>query len=78
MPRYAHRPLPLPKAWPRRVRSAAVHAIASARLAPVIARSQAEKAGTWDSYPGRFRPLPGQDFPLLEQLTVHGTRGPLY
>ncbi len=30
--------LPLPKHWPRHVRSAAVHAIALARLAPVIAR----------------------------------------
>ena len=28
-----HFPLPLPKHWPRRVRSAAVHAIALARLA---------------------------------------------
>ena len=31
-------PLPLPKGWPCRVRSAAVHAITLARLAPVIAR----------------------------------------
>ena len=31
-------PLPLPKGWPRRVRSAAVHAIALARLALTTAR----------------------------------------
>ncbi len=37
-------PLPLPKGWPRRVRSAAVHAIALARLALGIARGQAWKA----------------------------------
>jgi hypothetical protein len=39
-------PLPLPKHWPRRVRSAAVHAIALARLALTTARgwSQAQTA----------------------------------
>ena len=44
MARQPHFPLPLPKGWPRRVRSAAIHAIALARLAMVIARSQAGKA----------------------------------
>ncbi len=41
-------PLPLPKHWPRRVRSAAVHAIALARLALTTARGQANSpvAGT--------------------------------
>ncbi len=34
-------PLPLPKGWPRRVRSAAVHAIALARLALTTAGGQA-------------------------------------
>jgi len=34
-------PLPLPKHWPRRVRSAAVHAIAVARMALTTARGQA-------------------------------------
>jgi len=34
-------PLPLPKHWPCRVRSAAVHAIALARLALTTARGQA-------------------------------------
>ena len=34
-------PLPLPKHWPRRVRSATVHAIALARLAPTTARHPA-------------------------------------
>ena len=37
-------PLPLPKGWPRRVRSSAVHAIALARLALTTARGQAGKA----------------------------------
>ena len=47
MPQQPHFPLPLPKHWPRRVRSAAVHAIAIARLALTTARGQAGKA----SYP---------------------------
>ena len=38
------RPLSLPKGWPRRIRSAAVHAIALARLAVTTARGQAGKA----------------------------------
>jgi hypothetical protein len=38
VPKYTHRPLPLPKHWPRCVRSAAVHAIALARLALTTAR----------------------------------------
>ena len=33
MAQQPHFPLPLPKGWPRRVRSATVHAIALARLA---------------------------------------------
>ncbi len=37
-------PLPLPKHWPRRIRSAAVHAIALARLALTTARGQAGEA----------------------------------
>jgi len=44
MARQAHFPLPLPKNWPRRVRSAAVHAIALAQLALTTARGQAGKA----------------------------------
>ena len=67
-------PLPLPKNWPRRVRSAAVHAIALARLALVIARSQAGTGIATRS----GRPLPGQDFHLLEQRTFHGTCGQLH
>jgi len=50
-------PLPLPKNWPRRVRSAAVHAIALARLALTTAHRQ---AGTVIANPPG-RPLPGQD-----------------
>ena len=38
MARQPHFPLPLPKGWPRRVGSAAVHAIALARLAVTTAR----------------------------------------
>ncbi len=37
-------PLPLRKHWPRRVRSAAVHAIALARLALTTGRGQTGKA----------------------------------
>ena len=44
MARQPHILLPLPNGWPRRVRSAAIHAIALARLSPVIARGQAGKA----------------------------------
>ena len=38
MARQPHFPLPLPKHWPRRVRSATVHTIALARLALTTAR----------------------------------------
>ncbi len=44
MAQQPHFPLPLPKNWPRRVRSAAIHAIALARLALTTARGQAGKA----------------------------------
>ncbi len=37
-------PLPLPKNWPQKVRSAAVHAIALARLTLTTARRQTGKA----------------------------------
>ena len=37
-------PRPLPKNWPQKVRSAAIHAIALARLALTTARGQAGKA----------------------------------
>jgi len=37
-------PLPLPRNWPQKVRSAAVHAIALARLALTTARGQANSA----------------------------------
>jgi len=37
-------PLPLPKNWPQKVRSAAVHAIALTRLALTTARGQTGKA----------------------------------
>jgi len=37
-------PPPLPKSWPRRVRSAAVHAIALARLTLTTARGQSYSA----------------------------------
>ena len=39
-----HFPLPLPTGWPRRVRSADIHAIALAQLALTTARGQAGKA----------------------------------
>ncbi len=44
MAQQPHFPLPLPKGWPRRVRSAAVHAIALARLALATTRGQTGKA----------------------------------
>ena len=37
-------PLPLPKNWPQKVHSAAIHAIALARLALTTARGQASSA----------------------------------
>ena len=43
MARQPHFPLPLPKGWPRRVRAAAIHAIALARLALTTARGQARE-----------------------------------
>jgi len=70
-------PLPLPKGWPRCVRSVAVHAIALARLALTTARGQAGKARA--GMPTRpRRPLPGQDFHLLGRRTLHDTRGPTH
>jgi transcriptional regulator with XRE-family HTH domain len=39
-------PLPLPKHWPRHVRSAAIHAIAPARMALTTARGRANPADT--------------------------------
>ncbi len=44
MPRRPHQTLPVPEGWPRRVRSATVHAIALARLALTTTRGQTGKA----------------------------------
>ena len=44
MARQPHFPVPLPKGWPRRVRSATVYAIAIARLVLTTARGQTGKA----------------------------------
>ena len=65
MAKQPHFPLPLPKGWPQKVRSAAVHAIALARLALDHGSRANREAGT--GIAARLgRPLPGQDFHLLE------------
>ncbi len=57
MARQPHFPLPLPKGWPRRVRSAAVHAIALVRLALTTARGQAGKANVTSLAGRRHLPI---------------------
>jgi len=47
-------PLPLPKHWPRHVRSAAIHAIALARLALTTARGQPNSADPGSGRIGRL------------------------
>ncbi len=50
-------PLPLPKGWPQKVRSAAVHAIALARLALTTARGKAGKASVAHLAGHRYSPI---------------------
>jgi len=70
MARQPHCPLPLPKNWSRRVRSAVVQAISLARLALTTARGQAREAGT---SPGRDDRRLGRTFTCWnnEPLTAH-------
>ncbi len=71
MPRQPHFPLPLPKGWPRRVRSAAVHAIALARLALTTARGQANSA---DPGSGGIARLTAEILLIKEEMRVKDAR----
>jgi len=63
--------LPLPKHWPRRVRSAAVHAIALARLALTTARGQAKSA---DPGSGRIARLTEEILLIKEEMRIKDAR----
>ena len=65
------RPLPLPEVWPSRVRSAAVHPIALARLGLITARGQAGKAR---SHSGRIDRLTKEILLLKEEMYVKDAR----
>ena len=70
-------PLPLPKNWPQKVRSAAAHAIALARLALTAAHGQAGKARTGSRRIERLteeilRPLNSLRSPGIQALTFAG------
>ncbi len=64
-------PLPLPKHWPRRVRSAAVHAITLARLALTTARGQANSA---DHGSGRIARLTEEILLNKEEMRIKDAR----
>jgi len=64
-------PLPLPKNWPYRVRSAAVHAIALARLALTTARGQANSA---DPGSGRIARLTEEILLVKEEMRIKDAR----
>ncbi len=64
-------PLPLPKNWPRRVRSAAVHAIALARLALTTARGQAHSA---EPGSGRVASLTDEILLIKEEMRIKDAR----
>ncbi len=64
-------PLLLPKHWPRRVRSAAVHAIALARLALTTARGQVHSA---DPGSGRIARLTEEIFLIKEEMRIKDAR----
>jgi hypothetical protein len=66
-------PLPLSKNWPRRVRSAAVHAIALARLALTIARGQANSA---DPGSGRIARLTEEILLIREEMRIKARPAP--
>ena len=64
-------PLPLPKNWPCRVRSAGVHAIALARLALTTARGQANSA---DPGSGQIARLTEELFLIKEEMRIKDAR----
>ncbi len=64
-------PLPLPKNWPQKVRSAAVHAIALARLALTTARGQANSA---DPGSGRIARLTEEILLIKEEMRIKDAR----
>ncbi len=64
-------PLPLPKNWPQKVRSAAVHAIALARLALTTARGQANSANPGS---GRIARLTEEILLIKEEMRIKDAR----
>jgi hypothetical protein len=64
-------PLPLPKGWPRRVRSAAVHALA--RLAVTTARAEAESR---DSSTRRIARLTEEILLIREEMRIKARPAP--
>ena len=64
-------PLPLPKNWPQKIRSAAVHAIALARLALTTARGQANSA---DPGSGRIARLTEELLLIKEEMRIKDVR----
>ena len=71
MPKRPHPSLRLPKGWTRRVRSAAVHAIALARLALTTARGQVESVRSGS---GRIERLTEEILLLKEEMRVKDAR----
>ena len=71
MARQPHILLPLPKGWPRRVRSAAIHAIALARLALTTARGQSNSG---DPGSGRIARLTEELLVIKEELRIKDAR----
>ncbi len=63
--------LPLPPRWPRHVRSAAIHAVALARLALTTARGQANFANPGS---GRIARLTEQLLLIKEELRIKDAR----
>ncbi len=51
--------IPLPKGWPRRVRSAVIHVVPLAHFSLITTRSWA--ADSWDSYPAGTTFAGGRD-----------------
>ena len=71
MPKRPHPSLRLPKGWTRRVRSAAVHAIALARLALTTARGQVESVRSGS---GRIERLTEEILLLKEEMRIKDAR----
>ena len=71
MPRRTRPSLSLPKGWPRRIRSAAIHAISLARLALTVARGQSEMVRSRSS---RIERLTEETLLLKEELRLKDAR----